>query len=55
MHSLLKDATAQAVVRHSEEFVFRIPKKPAAITAFFFFTPDLNSIKVSYTLIYNVS
>lgn len=41
MHSLLKNTTAQTLVRHSEEFVFRIPKKPAAITAFFFFGPDL--------------
>ncbi|KAK0450486.1 uncharacterized protein EV420DRAFT_1766592 [Desarmillaria tabescens] len=36
MHSLLKDAMAKAVVGHSEELVFRIPKKPVAITAFFF-------------------
>ncbi|KAK0450489.1 uncharacterized protein EV420DRAFT_1562051 [Desarmillaria tabescens] len=36
MHNLLKDVMAEAVVRHSEEFVFRIPKKPIAITAFFF-------------------
>ncbi|PBK65333.1 hypothetical protein ARMSODRAFT_1006694 [Armillaria solidipes] len=39
MHSLLKNAVAQAVVRYPEEFVFRISKKSAAITAFFFFTP----------------
>ncbi|KAK0185326.1 hypothetical protein F5146DRAFT_1125279 [Armillaria mellea] len=41
MHSLLKDAIPQGVLHPSEEFIFRIPKKPAAITAFFFFTPDL--------------
>ncbi|KAK0218483.1 hypothetical protein EDD85DRAFT_355156 [Armillaria nabsnona] len=35
MHRLLKNGIAPAVVRHSE-FVFRIPKKPVAITAFFF-------------------
>ncbi|KAK0436264.1 hypothetical protein EV421DRAFT_1132593 [Armillaria borealis] len=41
MHYLLMNATPQAAVRHSEDsevFVFRIPKKPVAITAFFFFT-----------------
>ncbi|PBK84444.1 hypothetical protein ARMGADRAFT_1088460 [Armillaria gallica] len=36
MHYLLKNAMAPAVVRHSEDFVFRIPKKHVAITAFFF-------------------
>ncbi|PBK65346.1 hypothetical protein ARMSODRAFT_441863 [Armillaria solidipes] len=41
IHSLLKNAMTQAAERHSEEFVFRIPKKPVAITAFFFDTPTL--------------
>ncbi|KAK0450469.1 uncharacterized protein EV420DRAFT_736737 [Desarmillaria tabescens] len=41
MHSLLKETIAQAVVGHPEELVFRIPKKPVAITAFFFFYVDL--------------
>ncbi|PBK84446.1 hypothetical protein ARMGADRAFT_1088461 [Armillaria gallica] len=44
MHCLLMNATPQATVRHSEdseEFVFRVPKKPVAITALFFFCPDL--------------
>ncbi|KAK0185328.1 hypothetical protein F5146DRAFT_1125281 [Armillaria mellea] len=41
MHCLLKDVMAQVVVRHSEEdFVIQIPKKkPAAISALFFFKP----------------
>ncbi|KAK0234338.1 hypothetical protein IW262DRAFT_146280 [Armillaria fumosa] len=41
IHCLLMNATPQTAVRHSgdsEEFVFRIPKKSVAITAFFFFT-----------------
>ncbi|KAK0450472.1 uncharacterized protein EV420DRAFT_1646386 [Desarmillaria tabescens] len=36
IQSLLKDVAAGAVVGHSEELVFRIPKKPVAITTFFF-------------------
>ncbi|KAK0450481.1 uncharacterized protein EV420DRAFT_1646404 [Desarmillaria tabescens] len=42
MHSLWKDGMAEAVVGPSEEFVFRIPKKPLAITAFFFLASDSN-------------
>ncbi|KAK0218502.1 hypothetical protein EDD85DRAFT_355507 [Armillaria nabsnona] len=41
IHCLLMNGTPQAAVRHSEdskEFVFRIPKKPVAITAVFFLT-----------------
>ncbi|KAK0479495.1 hypothetical protein IW261DRAFT_1477733, partial [Armillaria novae-zelandiae] len=33
MHGVIM---AQAAVHHPDEFVFRIPKKPVAITAFFF-------------------
>ncbi|KAK0462813.1 hypothetical protein IW261DRAFT_1527130 [Armillaria novae-zelandiae] len=33
MHGVMM---AQAAVHHPDEFVFRIPKKPVAITAFFF-------------------
>ncbi|PBK84442.1 hypothetical protein ARMGADRAFT_1170063 [Armillaria gallica] len=51
MHSQLKNAMTPAVVRHSEEFVFRIPKKPVAITAFFFFYPDLKVLLLASTSI----
>ncbi|PBK65336.1 hypothetical protein ARMSODRAFT_1022446 [Armillaria solidipes] len=40
VHCPMKDVVAQAVVRHlkeSDEFVFRISKRPVAITALFFF------------------
>ncbi|KAK0185332.1 hypothetical protein F5146DRAFT_1167016 [Armillaria mellea] len=36
MHCLLMNGAPQAVVHHPEELVFRIPKRPIAITAFFF-------------------
>ncbi len=45
------NATPQGAVRHSEdseEFVFRIPKKPVAITALFFFLPDLKGASISF-------
>ncbi|KAK0207294.1 hypothetical protein IW262DRAFT_1302889 [Armillaria fumosa] len=37
MHCLWLNTMPQAVGCHSDEFVFRIPKKPVAITALFFF------------------